>query len=477
MEYPCHSPTVQRWFVGKVTRFPGDGPTRVVVAHETITERKRMEIMLRASEQQYRRIVETAREGIWSMDAGGKTTFVNQRMLDLLGYMAGEMLSAPLYAFVDEKDYALAAQLLERRRHRIAEQHEFKFRRRDGTSLWAIVETTPIVDEHGKYGGALAMVTDITERKQAEEALRASEARFSTIFHASPLSIALTQLKDNTFVDLNQAWQGITGFSREEALGRTPIELNVWVNLADREVLIGKLREQGQVQGFEFQIRQKSGHISDLLLSAEQIQAAGEPCMLSMAIDITEYKRAEQERDQMFAQVKQQRAQLRALAARLAAAEEAERRRLARELHDRVGQSLTALSINLNIIGSQVPENAAAQTRIAGRFAAPGGRDGRAHTGRDGRFTPSGAGRLWADGDAPLVRRAPVQQRRTGRGRSERRRAIAAPAPAVRDGAVPDCSRGADQRHAARARHTRHGEAGGKRQSGPIDHRRRWGGL
>jgi PAS domain S-box-containing protein len=133
-----------------------------------------------------------------------------------------------------------------------------------------------------------------SQKKQAEKALRESENRFSTIFHSSPLSIAITRLSDNTFVDVNKAWETLTGITRDEAIGHTPVELNAWVNPAERRRLIETLREQSTVQGFEFQMRSKSGKIFDLLISAEIIEADGIRCMLSMTSDITGRKQMEE---------------------------------------------------------------------------------------------------------------------------------------------------------------------------------------
>lgn len=137
-----------------------------------ITERKRMEIALRESEQQYRRIVETAAEGIWIVDTDGNTSFVNPRMADLLGYSIAEMLAQPLFAFMDEEDRAIAAALLERRHQEISEQHDFKFRCKDGSTLWTLVSTNPILDQNGNYLGCLGMLTDISDRKAAELTLQ-----------------------------------------------------------------------------------------------------------------------------------------------------------------------------------------------------------------------------------------------------------------------------------------------------------------
>jgi PAS domain S-box-containing protein len=152
------------------------------------------------------------------------------------------------------------------------------------------------------------------ERQQANQALKQVEARFSTVFHSSPISIAITRLKDNQFVDVNEAWQEITGFTKQEAIGRTPFDFEFWVNPADRSRLLQKLQESVPVQDFEFQLRQKSGDVADLFLSAELIELSGETCMLSMAQNITRRKQVERQlqESQRFSQ-----ATLDALAANL----------------------------------------------------------------------------------------------------------------------------------------------------------------
>ena len=143
-------------------------------------------------------------------------------------------------------------------------------------------------------GEIVSIYNDITDRKKAEDTLRGSEARFAKIFNASPVAIAITRLKDNRLIDISSAWQKATGYSREEIIGRTPIELNTWVNPGERDQLISTLREQGTARNFPFQLRHKSGTVFEMLLTAEVIELAGEQYMLSLAQDITELKRAEE---------------------------------------------------------------------------------------------------------------------------------------------------------------------------------------
>ncbi|MBW4683442.1 MAG: PAS domain S-box protein [Microcoleus vaginatus WJT46-NPBG5] len=152
-------------------------PQFVVAMIDDITEQRQAEEALRESEAQYRRIVETATEGIWVLDAEGNTNFANQQMAQMLGYTAEEMIGQSLFAFMDEEGKTLALENMERRRQGIKEQHDFKFCCKDGSHLWAIVSTNPIFDRAGNYAGVLGMITDITERKQAESALRDSETQ------------------------------------------------------------------------------------------------------------------------------------------------------------------------------------------------------------------------------------------------------------------------------------------------------------
>ncbi|MBN1313923.1 MAG: PAS domain S-box protein [Anaerolineales bacterium] len=135
-------------------------------------EHRQAEIALRESEERYRQIVETAQEGIWMIDADSKTTFVNPKLAEMFGYAADEMMGAALFDFMDKEGIAIATAKLEARRQGISEQHEFKFLRKDGVPIWTLLNSNPIISHTGDYLGALAMISDITERKQAENELK-----------------------------------------------------------------------------------------------------------------------------------------------------------------------------------------------------------------------------------------------------------------------------------------------------------------
>jgi PAS domain S-box-containing protein len=134
----------------------------------------------------YRRIVEKAQEGIWTIDVDARTSFVNPKMAAMLGYAPEEMLGRALLDFMDAEARASATEHLARRRGGIAEEHEFRFLRKDGSILWASLSTTPIADADGGYAGALAMVRDVTDHHESEASLRAAEERFRSLFENSP---------------------------------------------------------------------------------------------------------------------------------------------------------------------------------------------------------------------------------------------------------------------------------------------------
>jgi PAS domain S-box-containing protein len=146
-------------------------------------------------------------------------------------------------------------------------------------------------------GAALVTVFFTLQRlrlcRRAEESLRKSEARFSTLFSSSPASMALTRLSDSRFVDVNKAWEDMSGFSREEAVGRTSHELDLWDDPEQRRRIVEALHNGGKVRE-EVLLRRKCGEAVDVLLSADLVEMGGESYLITMAQDISERKRAEQ---------------------------------------------------------------------------------------------------------------------------------------------------------------------------------------
>jgi len=144
--------------------------------------------------------------------------------------------------------------------------------------------------EKGQFA---TVTTDITERKQAEESLRASEERFAKSFHANPIAVCVSAFPDGRMVEVNEAFLRLTGYKREEMIGRSGPELDLWNDPEVRTSIIRELLESGSVRDIEGQLRAKSSHLRDILASAEIIQLGGQPHALIMLSDITERKQAE----------------------------------------------------------------------------------------------------------------------------------------------------------------------------------------
>ena len=144
-----------------------------------ITERKLAEQALRASEQRYRGIVESATDGVWMLDELDRTIFVNRAMADMLGYEVRELLGRLAVEFMRDQTEPIGRHALRRRREGQTHRYEARLRRKDGRELWAEMSATPLLDERDHYSGAVCMVADMTERRQARLERDQLEARLA----------------------------------------------------------------------------------------------------------------------------------------------------------------------------------------------------------------------------------------------------------------------------------------------------------
>ncbi|WP_100614796.1 PAS domain S-box protein [Confluentibacter citreus] len=161
-------------FIHGICKFEFDTNQKPIGLYGTtqdVTERKKTEKILRESEKKYRQIVETAQEGIWVIDEHNITTFVNNKLCDILGFSKDEMMGKDIYFFMDDDTKPVAAQLMQNKKNGYADQKEFKYISKSGKDVWTHLSSNPLFNEAGIYKGRLAMVTDITERKNTDEKL------------------------------------------------------------------------------------------------------------------------------------------------------------------------------------------------------------------------------------------------------------------------------------------------------------------
>ncbi len=254
-------------------------------------EEEAVEQALRASEQLYRTIVETAEEGVWTIDADGRTTFVNSKMATMLGYSVEEMIGRPMFDFMDEEARQLARRNVERRRRGIRERHDFKLLRKDGSSVWTSMAASPLYDAAGRYAGALAMVTDTTlQRAQAE-----AQMRLAAIVESAADAIVGESL-DGIIRTWNPGAERLFGYSAGEAIGQ-PITTIFPPDRADEEQRILERLQRGErVETFESVRVRKDGTPVEVSATISPIRdASGRMVGASKFIsDITSRKRAEE---------------------------------------------------------------------------------------------------------------------------------------------------------------------------------------
>lgn len=248
---------------------------------------------LRQSEEKYRSMVENANEAIVVFqDEFPK--FFNAKTIEILSYPREILATKAFLEFVHPEDRQLVFDRYTRRLKGEEPPSIYSFRIVDGQGNTKWVEVNSILINWEKRPAILVFFYDITSRKKAEESLCLSEEKLSKAFRASPDLITISTLAEGRYVDANDAFLNRTGYSREEVIGHTAIELDLWADPENRLRALEHISQTGSLSNFEIKAKMKSGEIRNILLSMEVIELEGEKCLLSVSRDITELRRAEE---------------------------------------------------------------------------------------------------------------------------------------------------------------------------------------
>jgi PAS domain S-box-containing protein len=295
-----------RWVYNEKKR--GDGMDENRTREELQKELKELRLKVRQLQEERLRAGEKGQEGeacyfdlfsdskdpIYVSSREGEILDINRAAEELFGYRKEELIGMDISRlYADPADRQKFQRDIEPKS--AVKDYEVRLRKKDGTELYCLLSSTVRRSPEGDVAGYQGIIHDVTRFRKAERALRLSEEKFSTVFRSSPDWIAISTLEDGRFIDVNDAFLKITGFSREEAIGRTSVELGMWVDAGERAKMVEMLRRDGVIKDQETKYRLKSGEVRIMLRSAELVEIGGETCIINVTRDITERKRADEE--------------------------------------------------------------------------------------------------------------------------------------------------------------------------------------
>jgi len=257
-----------------------------------VTRRKQIEEELLTKEERYRTILQTARDGFWLTDVNGHFLEVNDSYAQMSGYSEEELLSMKISDIEANENIKEVFKHIQKGLEIGNDHFETIHRRKDSSIFDVEVNFRYLPIEGGRF---VVFTQDITERKLAERALRKSEEKFRLSFETSPDAININSVEGGKYVDVNEGFTKIMGYSREDVIGKSSVELNIWKDLNDRDRLLSELKQHGFIENMEADFRGKDGLIRAGLMSARVLNINNEDVILSITRDITKQRKLEYE--------------------------------------------------------------------------------------------------------------------------------------------------------------------------------------
>lgn len=333
--------------VGEFTAVANILPGVHLCSYRDVTDRGSVEDKVRFQSS----LLDQVRESVIAVDTNYKIIYWNRGAENLYQWKAKEAIGKNvielLVARAIQHEGNKVLNTVERKGHW---EGDFECVRKDGTRILISVRNARLEDREKRYIGAVGVSSDITERRRAELELRRSERWFSTIFRLGPVAIAITRARDGLFLDANDRYLQLFKYTRKELIGKTVLELNIWAHPEQRPPAIDRLIREPSLRDCEIQFRKKGGETFDGLLAVDLVSmtSANDGILIVSIVDMTEQKMHAE-------QIRASQDQLRALSARLQSIREEERTRISREIHDELGQALTALKLDLSWLRLKLP--------------------------------------------------------------------------------------------------------------------------
>ena len=270
-----------------------------------ITERKKAEAALRKSEERFRLAFDTSPDAISIIRLeDGLYVDINEGFVQQTGFARKDVIGEKsreikIWHNLDDREHLIKE--LEKKGY--YDNLEAKLRRKDGSITTALISAR-IIDLYG-IPHIISIIRDISERKIAEKLLKESEERYRTTFESIPDIVTITRVEDGLYFYVNETFCEITGYSKEEAIGRTPQDINLYTDFNVRKQMMHELRENGRLLNFEVKFRKKDGSFFDSLFSAKPIRIENKDCLVALTKDITNQKKLEEEKKRLEEQLKQ----------------------------------------------------------------------------------------------------------------------------------------------------------------------------
>ncbi|NPV57542.1 MAG: PAS domain S-box protein [Anaerolineae bacterium] len=248
---------------------------------------------LSESENKYRSLIETAAEGV-AVSTHREILFANQRTSDIFGYPHDELLKMSPADVIHQSEWAKLREIVKLRRtgDLWSKTNVFKAVAKDKQDIFVRLNSTEVTWDGRK--AILHLISDITEQVQTEQALKKSEEMFFKAFQISPDCININRLSDGIFLQANEGFTRLTGYTADEVIGKSIEALNLWGNPKDRQHIVKSLLQSGEINNFVTGFRLKDGSIRMGSHSAKMIELNNEKCVLSITRDIDEQVRANQ---------------------------------------------------------------------------------------------------------------------------------------------------------------------------------------